>query len=93
MVPGAACREGRRLTRPCQLQLGSIAPWYRLAVNSGAPATVGGLCHAAERPVRWTAWRMQSHAVSVVSGLRSHQLWPYVRALTDGTDLASLPMV
>ena len=28
-----------------------IDPWYRLAFNSGASATVGGLCHAAERLV------------------------------------------
>ncbi len=29
-----------------------IEPCYRLALNLGASATVGGLCHAAERPVR-----------------------------------------
>ena len=27
-------------------------PLYRLALNLGASATVGGLCHTAERPVR-----------------------------------------
>jgi hypothetical protein len=31
--------------------------WYRLALNMGASATVGGLCHTAERPVRWAAAR------------------------------------
>ena len=29
-----------------------IDPWYRLATNLGASATVGGPCRAAERPVR-----------------------------------------
>ena len=32
-----------------------IDPWYRLASTLGASATVGGLCHAAECPVRWAA--------------------------------------
>ena len=32
-----------------------IDPWYRLASTLGASATVGGLCHVAERPVRQVA--------------------------------------
>lgn len=32
-----------------------IDSWYLLALNSDASATVGGLCHAAERPRRWAA--------------------------------------
>ncbi len=31
--------------------------WYRLALNLGASATVAGLCHAAERPVRQAPMR------------------------------------
>ena len=34
-----------------------IDPWYRLASTLGASATVGGLRHGAERPVRGPAWR------------------------------------
>jgi heme/copper-type cytochrome/quinol oxidase subunit 3 len=34
------------------LQLTWHSSWYHLEFNLGASANVGGLCHAAERPVR-----------------------------------------
>ena len=41
----SACSDGG--------QSAPIETWYRLELNLGVPAAIGGPCHAAERPIRW----------------------------------------
>ncbi len=48
-------QRGHRGCVPCEADRAQhlpIDPWYRLALNSGASATVGGMGRVAERPVR-----------------------------------------